>query len=133
MSKTFVKSYWMNKQIISIEKKNVNQKIIIKLVTIMLVLHILCHNCLTWQTVIGYLSLSHGLNIFFTTHNLSCKIVVTKCMCIWAILAFFFFFWEECNIGFIVEKKMHRLGQNLGIVPYVQLLRPLLNFLTPAT
>ena len=37
----------MNKQIISIEKKNVNQKIIIKLVTIMLVLHILCHNCLT--------------------------------------------------------------------------------------
>ena len=54
-------------------------------------------------------------------------------MCIWAILAFFFFFEKSVVLALLLKKKMHRLGQNLGIVPYVQLLSPLLNFLTPAT
>ena len=68
----------MNKQIISIEKKILNQNTIIKLLTIMLVPHTLCHDCLMWQIVIGYLSLSYESTIFFSTTNMSRTTVVAK-------------------------------------------------------
>ena len=68
----------MNKQIISIEKKILNQNTIIKLLTIMLVLHTLYHDCFMWQIVIGYLSLSYESNIFFSTTNMSRTTVVAK-------------------------------------------------------